>query len=79
LTASYDGTARLWDAETGALLLTLEGHNGPVYCCAFSPNGTRVVTGSVGRAGLWDAETGALQMTLEGHASPRSRPSASAS
>ena len=43
-TASYDNTARIWEAETGAVLRTLEGHDGSVYCCAFSPDGARVVT-----------------------------------
>jgi len=33
-TASFDETARLWDAETGALETTLEGHIGGVKCCA---------------------------------------------
>jgi WD40 repeat protein len=54
--------------QTGALLLTLEGHDGEVSCCAFSPDGTRIVTGSTDKtARLWDAATGALLKTLEGH------------
>jgi WD40 repeat protein len=52
-TASYDKTVRLWDAETGALLTTLEGHT--VSCCAFSPDSTRIVTASADKtARLWD-------------------------
>jgi WD40 repeat protein len=68
VTASYDHTARLWDAETGALLTTLEGHTGGIFCGAFSPDGKRLVTASDDKtARLWDADTGALQKTLEGH------------
>jgi WD40 repeat protein len=61
-------TSRLWDAETGALQTALEGHTGYVMCCAFSPDGMRVMTGSHDTtARLWVTETGALQETLEGH------------
>jgi len=64
VTASDDKTARLWDAETGALLLTIEGHNDWVMCAAFSPDGTHVATSSCDEtARLWDAETGALKKT----------------
>ncbi|KAJ1456270.1 WD40-repeat-containing domain protein [Pelagophyceae sp. CCMP2097] len=72
VTASDDGTARLWDAETGALQATLEGHTGGVdsCACAFSPSGERIVTASYDEtAQLWDAKTGAMQATLEGHTS----------
>jgi WD40 repeat protein len=67
MTASADRTAKLWDAETGALLLTLEGHTSVIRCCAFSPDGERIVTASDNTARLWDAETGAPLLTLEGH------------
>ena len=68
VTASEDGTARIWDAETGAQLRTLEGHTGFVYCCAFSPDDARVVTASEDETvRIWDAETGAELRTLEGH------------
>jgi WD40 repeat protein len=70
VTASADGTARLWDAATGALLSTLEGHTDGVWSCAFSPDGTRIATASEDTtARLWDAETGAPLLTLEGHTS----------
>ena len=54
VTASSDETARIWDAETGAVLRTLEGHDGTVRCCAFSPNGACVVTASFDKtARIW--------------------------
>ena len=68
MTASDDKTARLWDAAMGALQTTLEGHSHWVTSCAFSSDGTRVVTASGDKtARLWDAATGALQTTPEGH------------
>ncbi len=58
----------LWDAETGALLRTLIGHTGAINSVAFSPDGTRVLTGSWDEtAKLWDAETGQDIRTFRGH------------
>jgi WD40 repeat protein/tRNA A-37 threonylcarbamoyl transferase component Bud32 len=68
LTASFDKTARIWDARTGALLATLQ-HGDVVGHAAFSPDGTRVVTGSFDNtAAVWDAATGARLHVLEHHA-----------
>ena len=39
LTASFDGTARLWNADTGALWKTFSGHRGWVWTAEFSPDG----------------------------------------
>ena len=58
-TASDDGTARIWDAETGKTVAILEGHTKPVYSVAFSPDGRYILTGggdSTMRS--WDAQTG---------------------
>lgn len=66
--ASEDGTARLWDGQTGAPLAILEGHRDGVTGVAFSPDGTRLVTASADRtARLWDGQTGAPLAILEGH------------
>jgi len=46
VTASYDGTARLWDAASAKALATLQGLTVWVGSAAFSPDGTRVVTAS---------------------------------
>jgi len=44
----------LWDSVTGKAMATLAGHTGPVRGVAFSPDGTRVLTGSHDNtAGLW--------------------------
>ena len=45
-TASYDHTAKVWDAESGKELLTLRGHSDNVYGVAFSPDGKRLATAS---------------------------------
>ena len=51
---------KLWDAATGALLRTFEGHSDWVNSVAFSPDGSRVLSGSYKTIKLWDAATGAL-------------------
>ena len=38
-TGSGDWTVRLWSLPTRRPLATLNGHNGSVYCLAFSPDG----------------------------------------
>jgi len=60
LTASDDGSARLWDAATGKPIgEPLIGHNGSVLSVAFSPDGRRFVTASADKtAQLWDTKTG---------------------
>ena len=35
----------MWDAKTGAEVLTLKGHTLGVYSASFSPDGSRIVTG----------------------------------
>lgn len=54
LTASEDGTARLWEARTGRPLTTLRGHTAGVRTARFSPDGKLLVTASRdGTARLW--------------------------
>ena len=56
VTASQDGTAKVWDAKTGTEALTLKGHTGWVGSASFSPDGTRIVTAGGDRtARVWDA------------------------
>jgi WD40 repeat protein len=62
-------TAQVWDARTGAQLFELKGHSNIVYSVAFSPDGTRIATGSNDHsAKVWDAQTGKPLLDLKGHA-----------
>ncbi|MBP89378.1 MAG: serine/threonine protein kinase [Planctomycetaceae bacterium] len=71
VTASWDNSARVWDAETGRSVLHLVGgHSGYVNSAVFSPQGEFVLTASDDRtAKLWDAETGKVLRSFEGHQS----------
>jgi hypothetical protein len=62
------GEAKVWDARTGTSQLELKGHTDLVRGVAFSPAGTRIVTGSYDMtAKVWDARTGTALLTLKGH------------
>ncbi len=57
---SNSSSARVWNAETGAEVLALNGHTARVRAIAFSPDGKLIATGSRdGTARIWNAETGA--------------------
>ncbi|SPQ17850.1 cc66ce0a-f11d-4dfc-a536-8eee764de0f2 [Thermothielavioides terrestris] len=57
--ASADGTAKIWDAATGAHLDTLVGHMAGVSCLAWAPDSNTLATGSDDKAiWLWDRVTG---------------------
>lgn len=56
LTASPDGTARIWNSQTGKLLGAMEMGDA-VRSARFSPDGRRIATTSGTTAQLWDAET----------------------
>ena len=58
VTASRDGTACIWDANTGQKLHTLEGHETDVCSAVFSPDGKKIVTGGNGTVKIWDAKSG---------------------
>lgn len=60
LLVTIDGTdAMLWDAVSGARMLTLRGHESDIGSAALSRDGARVLTAATdGSARLWDAATG---------------------
>ena len=57
VTASEDKTGRVWDAETGREIASLNGHQDRVWTAAFSPDGKRIVTASSDKtARVWPVE-----------------------
>lgn len=69
ITASADGTAKIWIWKTGKLLQTLKGHKGVVYSCCFTSEGggRRCITGGHDRViNVWEASTGALLQRMDG-------------
>ncbi|MCB0636372.1 MAG: NACHT domain-containing protein, partial [Lewinella sp.] len=68
ITGSDDDTAKVWDAQTGACLLTLMGHSQMVLSVAYSPDGRHIITGSWDTtAKVWDARSGDCLLTIKGH------------
>jgi dipeptidyl aminopeptidase/acylaminoacyl peptidase len=68
VSASWDGTAKLWDARTGRELRTFAGHGRGLYRAYFSPDGRRLATASRDwTAKVWDVGTGRELLTLAGH------------
>jgi WD40 repeat protein len=59
VTASDDGTARIWDVVTGKAIGKPLRHEGRVNSASFSPDGSKIVTASEDHtARVWDANTG---------------------
>ncbi len=68
LTASDDGTVKLWSTEDWRLLNTLRGHEDGILHAVFSHDGSRVLTSSRdSTARLWNAKTGEQLLVLDGH------------
>src|SRR5262249_60322877 len=54
-TVCKDGTAKVWDARDGRLLLNLHGHRSAVTAVSWSPEGNRLATAGADGTGLvWD-------------------------
>jgi WD40 repeat protein len=59
VTASNDGTARIWNTISGNEITVLRGHKDSVLSAAFSPDGSRIVTAAWdSTARIWDAQDG---------------------
>ncbi len=68
VSASSDGTLKVWDVQMGTQQLTLRGHTGAVNGCAIGPKGDYIVSASSdGTLKIWDAYTGTNDLTLYGH------------
>ncbi|KAK4212762.1 quinon protein alcohol dehydrogenase-like superfamily [Rhypophila decipiens] len=68
-TGSGDGTARIWDGDSGTPTHTLKGHTSWVLDVRWSPDGTKLATGSMdGTVRIWDPQTGApIGKAMTGH------------
>jgi WD40 repeat protein len=69
VSASSDGTLKVWDLESGQEIRTLRGHAGKVNSVALTPDGRRAVSASSdGALKVWDLESGQEIRTFQGHA-----------
>jgi Flp pilus assembly protein TadD len=68
---------RVWDADTGKELFTLNGHTGVVFGVSFSPDGRRLAsTGNDQTVRIWETTTGQELLRLDkGHTGPVSEAS----
>ncbi|CDY18648.1 BnaA09g07470D [Brassica napus] len=65
--ASFDSTVKLWDAELGKMICSLNGHRDAVYSLAFSPNGEYIASGSVDKSiHIWSLKEGKVVKTYTG-------------
>ena len=63
---SDDNTVRLWEARSGQLVRTLEGHTDSVTSVAWAPDGQQLASGSGdSTVRLWDSNTGAELQVYE--------------
>jgi WD40 repeat protein len=78
ITGDHDGALRLWDAANGKAIRQLEGHRGPIYSLAVSPDSTLLASGGGWfrlddrptddyAIRLWDLATGKKLLQIEDH------------
>ena len=68
VTGSDDGTAKIWDVTTFALVANLIGHSARINTEAFSQDGGQILTSSDdGSARIWNSGTGVLIRPLIGN------------
>lgn len=63
-----DKSVKIWDAISGKLLHTLLGHDVGINSLSFSPDGSKLASGSGDKtARIWDIESGTTTIILSGH------------
>ena len=67
LTGSMDGSAKIWNIETGLEIFEMK-HEGEVISCSFNTDGDKILTGSFDHtAKIWDSYNGNLIFDLKEH------------
>ena len=67
VSASDDGTLKVWDLESGREMRTLQGHADWVNAVALTPDGHRAVSASIDNTlKVWDLESGSLIASFTG-------------
>jgi len=68
VSASHDGSLRIWNTTTGRREAELRGHSDLVTSIPFPPNGTRIVSASYDKSlRMWNTATGKCEAELKGH------------
>jgi WD40 repeat protein len=71
-TSSIDRTIRVWDGQTGSLMVSLSGHGNTVWSVSWTPDGRGLIsTDQDGEVKFWDIATGQDFRTIvpvSGHA-----------
>ncbi|MHC4070924.1 MAG: WD40 domain-containing protein [Planctomycetota bacterium] len=68
VSGSKDNMLTIWDVDSGAEVMTLQGHESNVRCVVFSPDAKLIVSGSEDNTlKVWDTDSGSEMMTLREH------------
>uniref|UniRef100_A0A6I8NTM3 Proteasomal ATPase associated factor 1 n=1 Tax=Ornithorhynchus anatinus TaxID=9258 RepID=A0A6I8NTM3_ORNAN len=68
VSASTDGTMKIWQAANGEIRRVLEGHVFDVNCCRFFPSGLVVLSGGMdAQLKVWSVEDAKCAVTFKGH------------
>ena len=71
LTASDDNIARIWNAETGKVIVTMAGHTASIAAATFNADGSKVLTCSEdGSIKVWNAGSGKTIGTTQTDSDP---------